>query len=205
MKQFSVLIILIVLLSFKIDNEKDLNEFNDPSVNTLLNKKVPHFTGYLLNDSIVDETFFDNKVVLLNFMFFGCQGCMQELPNLAKLHEKYKNTNFMVVTIIGNGLDDIKSYQGTGDTLKVFYSIRKMWKYDSIKNPIIAQCITVNRVGPKNTIFPCTENISKKFFIDEYPTNLLVDKTGIIKRKYGNLLNDIEYIDLQAQIDSLVK
>jgi hypothetical protein len=80
-----------------------------------------------------------------------------------------------------------------------------MWKYDSIKNPIIAQCITVNRVGPKNTIFPCTENISKKFFIDEYPTNLLVDKTGIIIKRYSNLVNDAEYIDLQAQIDSLVK
>jgi len=204
-KQISILLILTVLLSFKIDNEKDLNEFNDPSVNTLLNKKVPHFTGYLLNDSIVDETFFDNKVVLLNFMFFGCQGCMQELPNLAKLHEKYKNTNFMVVTIIGNGLDDIKSYQGTGDTLKIFYSIRKMWKYDSIKNPMIAECKTVNKVGPREEIVTCTENISKKFFINAYPTNLLVDKTGIIKRKYGNLLNDIEYIDLQAQIDSLLK
>lgn len=205
LKQISVLIILIILLSFTMDNEKDLNEFKHPSVNTLLNKKVPHFTGYLLNGSIVDETFFYNKVVLLNFMFFGCQACMRELPNLAKIHEKYKNNNFMVVTIIGNGLDDIKSYQGTGDTLKIFYSIRKMWKYDSIKNPIIAECKTVNKVGPNGAIFTCTENISKKFFIDEYPTNLLVDKTGIIKRKYGIILNDIEYIDLQNQIDSLIK
>lgn len=205
MRQISILTLMIFLLSFKIDNGKEITKSDVTQVNTLLNKKVPHFTGYLLNDSIVDETFFDNKVVLLNFMFFGCQGCMQELPNLAKLHEKYKNTNFMVVTIIGNGLDDIKSYQGTGDTLKVFYSIRKMWKYDSIKNPMIAECKTVNKVGPKGAIFTCTENISKKFFIDEYPTNLLVDKTGIIKRKYGILLNDIEYIDLQAQIDSLLK
>jgi len=50
----------------------------------------------------------------------------------------------MIVTIMGNGIADIQSYQGTGDTSKIFYSIRKMWKYDSIKNTIIAECKAVN-------------------------------------------------------------
>lgn len=196
---------MIFLLSFKIDNGNELNKSEVPQVNTLLNKKVPHFTGYLLNESIVDETFFDNKLVLLNFMFIGCQGCMQELPNLARLHEKYKNSNFMIVTIMGNGIEDIKSYQGIGDTSKVFYQIRKMLKSKSIRNPIIAECKTVRQTGPINNIKTCTDNISKKFFISAYPTNLLVDKTGIIIKRYSNLVDDAEYIDLQAQIDSLLK
>jgi hypothetical protein len=63
----------------------------------------------------------------------------------------------------------------------------------------------VNRVGPKNYIHTCTENISKKFFRDTYPTNLLVDKSGIIKKRFKNLLDDTDYIDLQLQIDSLIK
>jgi thiol-disulfide isomerase/thioredoxin len=205
MKQFLILIFLIFLLSFKIDNDSDINESHSSQINTLLDKKVPQFIGYLLNDSTVDETFLYNKVVLINFMFIGCQGCMQELPNLAKLHEKYNNKDFMIVTIIGNGIADIKSFQGTGDTSKIFYAIRKMLKYESIKNPIIAECKTVNKFGAKNNIYTCTENISKRFFINAYPTNLLIDKTGIIKKRYGNLVNNTEYLDLQNQIDCLVE
>jgi thiol-disulfide isomerase/thioredoxin len=205
MRRISILTIMIFLLSFKIDNGNELNESEVPQVNTLLNKKVPHFTGYLLDESIVDETFFGNKVILLNFMFIGCRGCMQELLNLDRLHEKYKNSNFMIVTIMGNGIEDIKSYQGIGDTSKVFYQIRKMLKSESIRNPIIAECKTVKQTGPVNSVKTCTDNISKKFFISEYPTNLLVDKSGIITKRYSNLVDDAEYYDLQAQIDSLLK
>jgi hypothetical protein len=138
-------------------------------------------------------------------MFIGCQGCMNELPKLAKLNEIYKNSNFMIVTIMGNGIADIKSYQGTGDTSKVFYSIRKILRYESIKNPIIAECKIVNKTGPKNAILTCTENISRNFFIDDYPTNILVNKSGIIKNIYKNLSDDADYCDLQIQIEGLLK
>jgi thiol-disulfide isomerase/thioredoxin len=205
MKQFSKLIFLIVLLSFRIENGDGSNECLNFQINTLLHKKVPHFTGYLLNESIVDETFFENKVVLLNFMFIGCHGCMLELPNLAKLYERYKNYDFIIVTIMGNGIEDIKSYQGTGDSSKIFFQIRKMWKFESIRNPIIAECKSVKQTGPVNSIKTCTDNISKKFFISRYPTRILVDKLGTVTKIFSNLVEDSEYIDLQTQIESLLK
>jgi len=205
MRQLSILLIVSVLLSFKIDNGNNIDESSKPSVNNLLNKKVPHFTGYLINGSVVDETFLENKVVLLNFMFIGCQGCMQELPNLVKLHDKYKDTNFMIVTIMGNGIEDIKAYQGIGDTSNIFHQVRKMLKSESIPNQIIAECKSVKQTGPVNYIKTCTDNISKKFFIGGYPTNILVDKSGTITKIYSNLFNKAEYIDLQAQIDLLLK
>jgi hypothetical protein len=80
-----------------------------------------------------------------------------------------------------------------------------MWKYESIKNLIVAECKFVKQTEPINSIQTCTENISKKFFITAYPTNLLVDKSGIIKKRYSNLVDDKEYHDLQLQIDSLLK
>jgi len=205
MKLISTLLILIVLISYKIDNGNKSIESNETSVYSLLNKKVPSFKGFLINDSIVDETFLDKKVILLNFMFIGCQGCMQELPNLNKLNVKYKNTDFMIVTIMGNGIEDIKSYQGIGDTSKAFYQIRKILKSEYIQNPIIAECKSVKQTGPPKSIKTCTDNISKKFFIDAYPTNLLVDKSGIIRKIYSNLVDEIHYIDLQAQIEILLQ
>jgi thiol-disulfide isomerase/thioredoxin len=168
---------------------------------TLLNKKFPGFSGYMLNDSVVDETFLSNKIVLLNFMFIGCKGCMEELPILADLNDQYKDPGFMIVTIMGNGIEDIKSFQGIGDTTKIFYTIRKTLNLKSIENPIIAECRKVNKTGPPNAINTCTENISRKFFIDGYPTNILIDKNGIITHIYYNLLDSNDYRNLKVELD----
>lgn len=39
------------------------------------------------------------KVVLLDFFFIGCEGCMRSLKPLNKLHEKYKNKNVVFVSM----------------------------------------------------------------------------------------------------------
>jgi peroxiredoxin/outer membrane lipoprotein-sorting protein len=39
------------------------------------------------------------KVVLLDFFFIGCEGCMRALTPLNKLHEKYKNRNVAIVSM----------------------------------------------------------------------------------------------------------
>jgi thiol-disulfide isomerase/thioredoxin len=171
----------------------------------LLNKQVPHFTGYRLDGSTVDETFLKNKVILLNFMFIGCSGCMQELPDLAKLNKEYDFKDFMIVTIMGNGIEDIKSYQGTGDTSKVFYQIRKMFKSEKITNPIIAECKEVQQNGAIGAIRTCTNNISKVFRIGAYPTNLLIDSKGVIIKQYHNLSDEERYNDLKIQLSHLIK
>jgi thiol-disulfide isomerase/thioredoxin len=204
MKQLSILIISIAILSPSNDNYDSSKESIPLQINSLLNKKVPHFIGYLLNDSIVDETFFANKVVLLNFMFIGCKGCMQELRNMSKINEKYKNSDFMIVTIMGNGIPDIKSYHGIGDTSNVFYLLRKTFKYESINNIIIAECKSAKKNGGPNSLSYCHHNISKPFLVDAYPTNLLIDKTGTIRKIYPNIFDDNVYQNLQKEIDNLL-
>ena len=146
MKQLSILIIRYYPSNGNYDSSKESISLQ---INSLLNKKVPHFIGYLLNDSIVNETILANKVVLLNFMFIGCKGCMQELPNLTRINEKYKNSEFMIMTIMGNGIPDIKSYLGIGDTSNVFYLLRKTFKYENINNIIIAECKSAKKSRAK--------------------------------------------------------
>jgi thiol-disulfide isomerase/thioredoxin len=205
MKQLSILIISIVLLSSNNYNYDSSKGSIPLQINSLLNKKAPHFIGYLLNDSIVDETFLANKVVLLNFMFIGCKGCMQELPNLQRINEKYKNSDFIIMTIMGNGIPDIKSYLGIGDTSNVFYLLRKTFKYESINNIIIAECKSAKKNGGPNSLSYCHDNISKPFLVDAYPTNMLIDKTGTIRKIYPNIFDDNIYQDLQKGIDNLLE
>jgi thiol-disulfide isomerase/thioredoxin len=192
------------LVSGQVNSVAHLTDKVVPDEYFLLNKHVPHFTGYKLDGSSVDETFFKDKVILLNFMFIGCRGCMQELPDLAKL-EQSGFKDFMIVTIMGNGIEDIKSYQGTGDTSKVFYQIRKMWKSESINHPIIAECEEVKQYGPANGIRTCTDNISKVFQIRAYPTNILIDKKGVIIKLYNNLSDEEQNNDLKMQLSQLTK
>jgi thiol-disulfide isomerase/thioredoxin len=171
----------------------------------LLNRNVPEFSGYMLDGTSVNQSILVNKIVLLNFMFIGCQGCMLELPQLSKLDEKFRSDQFMIVSVIGNGIEDIKSYQGTGDTTKIFYTIRKTFKYDSIQHLIIAECKNVEKKGSPDAIQTCTDNISKKFQIHAYPTNLLIDKYGKIVKTYNNLLIESDFIDLVAEIEKRIK
>jgi thiol-disulfide isomerase/thioredoxin len=39
------------------------------------------------------------KIVLMDFFFVGCVPCMNALAPLDKLHEKYKNKNFVILSI----------------------------------------------------------------------------------------------------------
>lgn len=187
---------IIILLIFGILQSNGQN---------FLNKKVPEFSGYMLDGNIVNQSILASKVILLNFMFIGCKGCMEELPQLSKIYERFNSDKFLIVSIMGNGIDDIKSYQGTGDTTRIFYTIRKLLKYDSIKHLIIAECKIVNKKGPPNAIQTCTDNISKIFQIDRYPTNLLIDKHGIIIKSYNNLRSENDFIDLVSEIEKRIK
>jgi thiol-disulfide isomerase/thioredoxin len=190
-KHFCILLVIFSTLQSQAQN--------------LLNKNVPEFSGYMLDGTIVNQSILANKIVLLNFMFIGCQGCMLELPQLSKLDEKFRSDQFMIVSVIGNGIEDIKSYQGTGDTTKIFYTIRKTLKYDCINHLIIAECKNVDKKGPPNAIQTCTDNISKKFQIHEYPTNLLIDKNGKIVKTYNNLMIENDFMDLVAEIEKRLK
>ena len=204
MNRLLTISISIILTLSMINCRNNVNKAEISGIDSLIGKKVPHFNGYLLNDSIANETFFNNKVVLINFMFIGCQGCMQELSNLAALDEKYKNKNFMIVTIMPHIVADIKSYNGNGDTTKIYYKIRKRLKYPSINNPIIAECKT-REFGDEKSFRPNCGNISDKFKLSGYPCNFLIDKNGIIKKIYGNLVDDLEFNELQNQIDDLIE
>jgi thiol-disulfide isomerase/thioredoxin len=171
----------------------------------LLNKKVPSFIGYMLDGTEINQSILDDKIVLLNFMFIGCKGCMEELSQINKIDKKFHNDQLLIVSIIGNGIEDIKSYQGTGDTTKVYYAIRKMFKNDSIDHLIIAECKTVNKNGSINAIQTCTDNISKKFKISVYPTNLLIDKNGTIIKSYNNLLKENAFNDLIKEVEKKLR
>jgi len=91
------------------------------------------------------------KVIVLNFWFVGCPPCRAEIPELNNIVEKYKDNPNIV--FIGIALDDYV-------TIKNFLATNP-FKYHIIENGrYIAQ---------------------GKYGINVYPTNVVVDKQGIVR------------------------
>jgi peroxiredoxin len=60
---------------------------------------APDWTLYDTDDKKTSLSQMKGKIVLLDFFFVGCVPCMNALAPLDKLHEKYKNKNFAMLSI----------------------------------------------------------------------------------------------------------
>jgi thiol-disulfide isomerase/thioredoxin len=59
----------------------------------------PHFTGKDLNGADVDTKAFGKKLLLIDFWSVYCSSCVQEMPHIVKLHEKYKDKGLVCIGI----------------------------------------------------------------------------------------------------------
>ncbi|WP_299517472.1 TlpA disulfide reductase family protein [Mucilaginibacter sp.] len=62
-------------------------------------KIAPDWTLYDTDDKKTSLSQMKGKIVLLDFFFVGCVPCMNTLAPLDKLHEKYMNKNFVILSI----------------------------------------------------------------------------------------------------------
>lgn len=72
---------------------------------------APEFSGTDLNGHPIDLKGLQGKTVVLNFWFTNCAPCLQEMPELNALVDKYKNDNsvaFLAVTY--NSAVQVKSF-----------------------------------------------------------------------------------------------
>jgi thiol-disulfide isomerase/thioredoxin len=60
---------------------------------------APDWTLYTADGKKLSLTQMKGKVVLLDFYFIGCTGCMLSLKPLNNLYEKYKNQNVLIASI----------------------------------------------------------------------------------------------------------
>lgn len=63
-------------------------------------EEIEPFSAHDLNDNKIKLKDLRGKVVVLNFWFIGCPACMQEIPELNKLVDNYKNNSDVVFLAI---------------------------------------------------------------------------------------------------------
>lgn len=74
----------------------------------------PDFTVSDLNGKTYRLTALKGKVVVLNFWFTHCAGCIAEMPELNKLYQKYQNdTNVVFLAITFDDLPKVQDFLKT--------------------------------------------------------------------------------------------
>lgn len=164
----------IILNKYEINNLKNENILTLNSIPTYYRTKdfVPYKSPELLKKdtiapnwellSLTDEKIslksLQGQLVLIDFFYKACYPCMQALPALQALSEKYKSKGLRVI-----GIDP---YDKKEDDIAAFLSKR----------------------GVSYTVLLGGKDVAKDYHVSGYPTMYLVDRTGkiiFIQEGYG--------------------
>lgn len=134
----------------------------------LLNEPLPIFEIEATDGFLLDNSSFNGKITVLNFWYAGCIPCEAEMPALNKLQAKYKD-----------------------DSEVQFLSLFKDSIYVNPAGDLSFQSSAISSEGmlPKKydfnwKQFPNAWNKNRVFNIMAYPTNMVLDTTGVIRAIY---------------------
>lgn len=131
--------------------------------------EFPNFTFTDLNGKVYDKASTKGKILILKCWFIGCVACVKEFPDLNKLVEKYQDRNDIV--FISLALDPKE------DLIK-FLKTRE-FKYETI---------------PKMKNY-----VTSELNITQFPTHLLIDKEGKIKKVVNRIEDIIPFIKNESE------
>ncbi len=134
-------------------------QFSTPAPDSPALATAPDFTLQSLDGQRYTLSKLRGKVVLVNFWATWCPPCRREIPDLSRLHTRYKDRDFMV---LGISLDEINPDQ-----------IRKFAKNYKISYPVLH--------GPRSELGKITRSYGG---IQAVPTSFLIDKQGNIRARY---------------------
>lgn len=123
------------------------------NVQLSIGHKFPSFSCQNINgENFSTDIFLKNKYTLVDFWYSGCGPCIRQFRLLESLYKQYGHNGFEVVAI---STDQIKDK-------------------DKWENIIIKENLVWKQYWDKNG------EESKKFSINAFPTNFLIDSTGTI-------------------------
>lgn len=105
------------------------------------------------------------KVLLINVFATWCGPCIHEMPHLVRMYEQYNQRGLMMVAV-------------AGDTRESVESVRKFAEQHNIPFPVIP---------------PDSRVIDSIGGINAFPTTIIVDREGIVRRRIiGAHVEEIE-------------
>jgi thiol-disulfide isomerase/thioredoxin len=110
------------------------------------------------------------KVVLLDFWGYWCGPCVQAMPILMDLQEKYKDDLAVVSVHVDDHVSTVAELEERIDLLK-----REVWKGRDLPFPV---AITPGRVTVPGIEQPVRGKAAAQYGVQGYPTTILIDREG---------------------------
>ena len=102
--------------------------FSQPGTNNTVGKKAAEFNLPAVSGEEIALQSFRGKVVLLNFWATWCGPCREELPELARVQEKFRKRGLAVVAVtVDNELENVRSFLRKFEPEVMAYSLPADW------------------------------------------------------------------------------
>lgn len=119
----------------------------------IINKKAPEFSLTSLDGKAVSLNDLRGKVVFLDFWASWCPPCKQEMPELSRLSEKFKASDFAIVAV----------------------------SVDKKKEHASGFISTISGSGKLIVLHDPSASVVSQYNAQAMPTSFIIDKTGVIK------------------------
>lgn len=149
------------------------------SLGSEVGDKIYEISGSTPDDQTISLSQLKGKLVLVDFWASWCPPCRAENPNIAKAYSQFKDKNFTK----GKGFE---VFQISLDSKKAD------WTKAIDKDQLVWPCHICDFKGWYSPI-------ADQFGIEEIPSNLLIDKDGIIIAK------DLRDSDLETTLQGLMQ
>jgi len=120
---------------------------------------APDFELINLDDKLVSLKDFRGKFIMLNFMATWCHWCRKEMPHLQKLHDRFKDNDFIIMAVFSD--------REGGKVVKPFI---KKSGYTFTKNSGLSNSGLLDPTG----------RVTNMYRVTGTPTTYLIDKNGKI-------------------------
>jgi peroxiredoxin len=126
--------------------EDTLQAQKQKSVDSLSTTFAPVFAAKDVNNESLDLTKLRGKVVVLNFWFIRCHGCVQEMPELNEIKAEFKNKNVEFIGLTFDKEDEVKAFlQRTKFDYKIIAEAQKI--FDQFNITACPVSIVINEEG----------------------------------------------------------
>ena len=139
-----------------------------PIESSKVGKMMMDFELFDKNDKAINTNQYRNSILYVDFWASWCAPCRKQIPEISKLHEKYKDKNFKILSV---SLDKSKE--------KWLLALKKeKMQWDNV--------IDRNEFKGK---------VADAYGIHELPTSFLIDEKGIILLRNPTVAELEKYID----------
>lgn len=166
----------------------------------LQGRPAPELTGVVTwkNGPAVNLASLRGKCVILDFWGYWCGPCVQRMPDLFKLYDKYRESGLEVVSIhIDQGEDETAPVDSVDKLDERLVKVRKnLWDGRDLPYPVALIKAKSVPYGPAGLAREARCQASADYGVTSYPTLILIDRAGnIVDMFEPTLAKDVERLE----------